>query len=118
MLKRIAFVLTVVTLVAGGVKAGTWQVDPNHSSIGFSVRHMVISNVKGNFQSFSGQADFDPANLSKGTAEFSIDAASITTANERRDGDLRVPISSMSRSSRRLCSSPVASQMFRATTSS
>ncbi len=68
--------------------AGTWNVDPTHSSVGFSVRHLMISKVRGNFTKFSGVVviDADPA---KSTVTAEVDMASINTSDENRDNHLR-----------------------------
>ncbi len=66
-----------------------WLVDSAHSEIGFSVTHLMISRVRGNFSDFSGTASFDPDNLEHGSIEVEIDAASIDTRDEDRDGHLR-----------------------------
>src|SRR5258708_7115314 len=78
---------TIATTVPGYV-AGTWTIDPVHSEVGFSVRHMMVSKVRGRFTRFSGQlvTGADPATSSV-TAE--IDMASIDTGNEQRDGHIR-----------------------------
>ena len=70
------------------VEAAVFSIDPVHSSVSFKVRHLV-SKVMGNFRKFSGTITVDPDNLvgTKITAE--IDAASIDTANEDRDGHLK-----------------------------
>jgi polyisoprenoid-binding protein YceI len=67
---------------------GTWNIDPVHSEVGFSVRHMMVSKVRGRFTTFSGQlvTGADPLDSSV-TAE--IDLASISTGNEQRDGHIR-----------------------------
>lgn len=67
----------------------TWQLDPAHTEINFSVRHMMISKVRGSFENFSGTVNFNPADLAAGSIEVSIDAASINTRNEQRDGHLK-----------------------------
>ncbi|MFQ5560899.1 MAG: YceI family protein, partial [Nitrospinota bacterium] len=68
--------------------AATYKIDPAHSHIGFSVKHLVISNVKGNFKKLNGGFDLDPENnISSATLE--VDAASINTENEKRDKHLR-----------------------------
>ncbi|HQY63319.1 MAG: YceI family protein [Myxococcales bacterium] len=67
----------------------TWTLDPSHSSATFSVRHMMITNVRGGFQKLSGRATFDPANLEGASVEASIDVASIDTRDEKRDAHLR-----------------------------
>lgn len=66
-----------------------WSIDGSHSEIGFSVRHMMISTVRGNFTSFSGTAQFDPDNIQNGSITVQIDASSISTRDENRDGHLR-----------------------------
>lgn len=69
----------------------TWQIDPAHTEINFSARHMMISKVRGSFETFSGSVTFDPADLAKGSVEVSIDTTSINTRNEQRDGHLKSP---------------------------
>jgi polyisoprenoid-binding protein YceI len=78
---------TTATGISGYV-AGTWTVDPVHSEVGFSVRHMMVSKVRGRFTAFSGQivTGEDPLSSSV-TAE--IDLASITTGNDQRDDHIR-----------------------------
>ena len=69
----------------------TWQVDTAHSNIYFTVRHMMIAKVRGEFGSFEGTFDFDEENPENSTFEVSIDAASITTNEGQRDDHLRSP---------------------------
>jgi polyisoprenoid-binding protein YceI len=78
---------TTATSIPGYV-AGTWNIDPVHSEIGFSVRHMMVSKVRGRFDTFSGQivTGADPLNSS---ATVEIDLASINTGNEQRDAHIR-----------------------------
>ena len=68
--------------------AGTWNIDPVHSEVGFAVRHMMVSKVRGRFNTFSGElvTGKDPL-ASSVTAE--IDLASIITGNEQRDAHIR-----------------------------
>ena len=66
-----------------------WEIDPAHSSIGFSVRHMVITKVHGKFVNWSGKLELDSADFSKSSVSATIDAASIDTAEPQRDGHLR-----------------------------
>lgn len=68
-----------------------WQVDFAHSHISFSVRHMMISKVRGEFRTFDGSFDFNEENPKNSKFEVSIDAASIFTRDEQRDGHLRSP---------------------------
>ena len=69
----------------------TWKIDPSHSAIGFSVRHMVVSKTRGRFTKWSGQIRFDPANPAASSVEVTIDPASIDTADAQRDAHLRSP---------------------------
>ena len=67
----------------------TYQIDTAHSSAQFKVRHMMIANVKGEFDKVSGNVTFDPANPEASSVEATIDVASISTRDEQRDGCLR-----------------------------
>jgi polyisoprenoid-binding protein YceI len=71
-----------------GYLAGTWAIDPVHSEIGFSVRHLMVSKVRGRFRTFEGQivTAEDPLD-SKAT--ITIEVASVDTGTEQRDDDLR-----------------------------
>lgn len=66
-----------------------WQIDTSHSDIQFSVRHMMISKVRGRFESFSGTVNFDESNPTNTTVEIAVDLNSINTRDEKRDGHLR-----------------------------
>ncbi|MBY4036228.1 YceI family protein [Rhodococcus fascians] len=67
--------------------AGTWAIDPTHSTVGFTVRHLVVSKVRGRFQNFSGTVTVAADGTPSVDAE--IDVTSITTDNEQRDGHLK-----------------------------
>ena len=69
----------------------TWNIDPSHSSLGFSVRHMVVSKTRGRFTRWSGQLRFDPEDVKASSVEVSTDPASIDTADGQRDDHLRSP---------------------------
>jgi polyisoprenoid-binding protein YceI len=77
---------------AAGAQPAVWTIDAGHSSAQFSVRHMVVSNVKGEFDGPTGTAAFDPADLSTLNVEAAIDARTINTRNRDRDADLRGPL--------------------------
>ncbi|PID25410.1 YceI family protein [Sporosarcina sp. P7] len=66
-----------------------WNVDTAHSTIEFSVRHMMISNVKGTFNEFQGTIEADPQDLTDASIDFTIDANSIDTRKSDRDNHLR-----------------------------
>jgi polyisoprenoid-binding protein YceI len=79
---------TTTDLAIPGYVAGTWTIDPVHSDVSFTVRHMVVSKVRGHFDRFSGEIVTGANPLdSRVTAE--IDLASINTGNEQRDAHLR-----------------------------
>src|SRR6516225_13845 len=71
-----------------GHVAGTWSIDPVHTEVGFTARHMVVAKVRGRFRTFSGEivTGADPLDSSV-TAE--IDLSSIDTGNEQRDAHIR-----------------------------
>lgn len=66
-----------------------WNFDLTHSGIGFSVRHMVVSKVRGRFAKFDGRITLDDADLTRSAIDVTIDASSIDTGVEQRDGHLR-----------------------------
>jgi polyisoprenoid-binding protein YceI len=67
----------------------TYTIDPAHSSAQFSIRHMMISNVRGGFSKVTGTVEFDPANPAATTIDVVIDASSIKTLDDQRDTHLR-----------------------------
>lgn len=71
-----------------GYIAGTWTLDPAHTEIGFTVRHMMVSKVRGRFTSFQGTIT-TAENPLESSATAVIDLSSITTNNEQRDAHLR-----------------------------
>jgi len=66
-----------------------WQIDPAHSAAHFSVRHLMISNVRGEFGKVSGNVVLDPSDLTKSTVEVIVDATTIDTREPQRDEHLR-----------------------------
>ena len=71
--------------------AQNWEIDPRHSTAQFSVRHMLISNVRGEFLKVGGKATYDPKDLKGASLEAIIDVSSITTRDEKRDTHLKSP---------------------------
>lgn len=67
----------------------TWNIDSAHSGINFSVRHMVVSRVRGRFAKYQGTVELDPKDLTRSRVDVSIDAASIDTGTPERDAHLR-----------------------------
>ncbi|MGB7602022.1 MAG: YceI family protein [Candidatus Sulfotelmatobacter sp.] len=67
----------------------TWNIDPVHSVAEFKVKHMMISNVKGQFTRIKGVLSLDETNVTNSSVEASIEAASINTRDEQRDAHLK-----------------------------
>ena len=68
-----------------------WAIDGSHTTAGFSVKHMMVTNVHGSFGKVSGTIDYDGKDVSSIAADITIDATSINTNNERRDTHLKSP---------------------------
>ena len=68
-----------------------WIVDPDHSVAAFSVRHMMIANVRGQFNKIAGSIYFDPLNIDNSAVELTIDVSCIYTGIQKRDDHLRSP---------------------------
>ena len=71
--------------------SGDYALDPSHTRIGFSARHAMVTKVRGNFDQFEGTAHVDTANPANSSVTVTIEAASVTTGNEQRDGHLKTP---------------------------
>jgi polyisoprenoid-binding protein YceI len=67
----------------------TWQLDSNHSYVGFSVKHMMVTTVRGQFKTYSGEFSLDTSDFTKSKFKGEIDVASIDTGNADRDNHLR-----------------------------
>lgn len=81
----------MTNITAPEVAVATYTVDPTHSRVGFAVRHLGFSRVRGHFGAFNGTITLDPTALDTLGAEARIDATTIVTADERRDAHLRSP---------------------------
>jgi polyisoprenoid-binding protein YceI len=80
---------TAVTGTSQAPSPTQWQIDPAHSAAHFSVRHLMISNVRGEFAKVSGNVVLDPSDLTKSTVEVSVDTTTIDTREPQRDEHLR-----------------------------
>jgi len=69
--------------------ASTWTIDPEHSNVGFKVRHLMVSNVKGSFEKHTGTVEIDDKDITKSKVEVIIDTNSINTNVQKRDEHLR-----------------------------
>jgi polyisoprenoid-binding protein YceI len=85
--------IAIVMMVALPVlaHADTWQIDPAHTNVEFTVRHMMISNVKGQFQKTSGTITANGTDPASAKIDATIDATSIDTRVDRRDAHLKSP---------------------------
>lgn len=72
-------------------QSGGWNIDPNHSTAQFTVRHLVISNVTGSFTKVNGTVELNEADITKSQVTAIIDASSVDTRVPDRDNDLRSP---------------------------
>lgn len=90
-MKRLAFVTGILALAVPLATAQTsiWKIDPNHSEIDFTVRHMSVSNVHGRIGIKEGQINFNDTDATKSTVTVTIDAASVDTGVSGRDNDLK-----------------------------
>ena len=68
---------------------GTWQIDPTHTTIGFSVRHAMIAKVRGRFTDFAGSFTLDGENPANSSAQLTVLLTSVDTQNDDRDNHLR-----------------------------
>lgn len=82
-----AFIFMVPVLAA----ASTWNIDADHTSIGFKVRHLMVSNVKGVFGKVSGVVKIDDGDLTRSSVTATIDTTSIDTGVAKRDAHLKSP---------------------------
>ncbi len=90
-MRRFAFALSLFLLPAlASAEVKSFKVDPAHSNVGFSIRHLM-SKVRGAFGQFEGTIQYDPANPSASSVSFTVQAASIDTQHEDRDKHLRSP---------------------------
>jgi polyisoprenoid-binding protein YceI len=73
------------------VQMAKWIIDSDHSVAAFSIRHMMIAHVRGQFNKITGVIDFDPQNISGSSVELTIDASSVITGIQKRDDHLKSP---------------------------
>ena len=90
-MKSLVPILVLTILFPSLAGAETYNIDTKHSSIGFSITHLMVSTVRGSFADYQGTIQFDPANPEATTAEATIQAASINTQQPDRDKHLIGP---------------------------
>ena len=86
----VALALALVP-AAAAAETSTWSIDPAHTHASFTVRHMVISNVRGELGKVNGTLTLDEKDVTKSKVEVTIDVAGIDTREPKRDEDLRSP---------------------------
>ena len=91
MTKRLALLTLTVLLTAVPALAQTWQIDTAHSRAQFTVRHLGISNIRGDFGGVTGTVDYDGRDLTKAKVNATIDVNSVTTRVAKRDEHLKTP---------------------------
>ena len=90
MKRLLATVSTIIALSLPALaSATTWNIDPEHSNVGFKIRHLMVSNVKGQFDKHNGVVDINDKDITKSKVEVTIDTASINTNVQKRDDHLR-----------------------------
>jgi len=90
-LAKFSLTATLVASLAVPSPAATtaWQIDPAHTAAGFSVKHMMIATVRGQFKGVTGTVNWDDQDLAKSTVDVTIDAATVDTGEPKRDADLK-----------------------------
>ena len=90
-LAAIAVMLELASVFPAALQAqpATWKIDPLHSSAQFSVRHMMISTVRGQFGGVKGVMTYDPKNPAASSVEATIDCTTVNTGEPKRDADLK-----------------------------
>ena len=92
MLRRLSSLAVVAAFaVAGPAVASSWVLDTEHSTVGFAVKHMMVTDQKGAFDTFSGTIELDDKDVTKSTVNVTIEPASVNTKNKKRDDHLRSP---------------------------
>jgi polyisoprenoid-binding protein YceI len=91
LIKLEVLAMTLIAALQPAVAQSTWKIDPAHSAAQFQVKHMMISNVRGEFGKITGKITFDGKNYSTVQAEAAMDVASINTREQKRDDHLRSP---------------------------
>ncbi len=90
-MKKLLAALAAVAPLLASAAPTTWNVDPSHSQVGFAVKHLVISTVRGEFTKYAGVAKLDDADAARSSVEVTIEAGSIDTRVADRDTHLRAP---------------------------
>jgi polyisoprenoid-binding protein YceI len=85
----LAATLVAILAVSSPAAVTTWQIDPAHTAAGFSVKHMMISTVRGQFKGVTGTVNWDDQDIGKSSVDVTIDANTVDTGEPKRDADLK-----------------------------
>jgi len=85
----LAAALVAILAVPSPAAVTTWQIDPAHTAAGFSVKHMMIATVRGQFKGVTGSVNWDDQDISKSSVDVTIDANTVDTGEPKRDADLK-----------------------------
>jgi polyisoprenoid-binding protein YceI len=90
-LAKLVLAATIAATLAAPSPAATttWQIDPAHTAAGFSVKHMMIATVRGQFKGVTGTVNWDDQDISKSIVDVTIDANTVDTGEPKRDADLK-----------------------------
>jgi len=91
MMKRTIALIGAVLALAATASADVWNFDKPHTSVGFTVRHLVITKIHGQFKDFDGKIEFDGKNVETGSVDVTVQMGSIDTENQKRDDHLKSP---------------------------
>jgi len=91
MMRTSALSLGLLMLAGSTAFGATWTIDSAHSGANFSVRHMMVSNVRGSFSKVTGTVDYDPSTPAGSKADVTIDVTTINTNEPKRDEHLKSP---------------------------
>jgi polyisoprenoid-binding protein YceI len=90
-MKRMMTLSVIVFAITCAAETETWEIDPNHTTSQFSIRHLGISTVRGVFEKTNGTVIYDPVDPTKTQIDAILDASTVNTRIEKRDNDLRSP---------------------------
>ena len=90
-MKRMMLAIAMAVAAPAAAQATTYTMDPAHSEIGFTAKHMMVTNVHGKFDKFDGTVEWDEKNPTKSTVTINIDPSSIDTGVAQRDAHLKSP---------------------------
>ena len=85
----IAAALAAALAISSPAATTTWQIDPAHTAAGFSVKHMMIATVRGQFKGVTGTVNWDDQDINKSSVDVTIDTNTVDTGEPKRDADLK-----------------------------